>query len=101
MRLGTVWGQRQRLLRGGLGGTDLCGAVVGGVGHVDFPHVGVGEANQRPDIVLIEPQCRLEKTPGSPRRLERLFLVPGGTTEKGVIDRVETARTLARRAAAL
>src|SRR5215469_9388569 len=101
MRLGTVRGQCQRPLRSCLGSADLCRAVVGRVRHVDFPHVGVGEANQRTDIVLVEPQRRLEKTAGLPRRLERQITVPGGPAEKGVIDRVETIGTLTRRTAAL
>src|SRR5215472_7667442 len=100
MRLGAVRGQRQRLLRGCLSSVDLGVAVVRRVRHVDFPHVGVGEADQRPDIVLVEPQRRLEKTAGSPCRVERQIPVPGGPAEKGVIDRVETAGTLTRRAAA-
>jgi hypothetical protein len=71
MRLGAVRGQRQRLLRSRLGSAYLCEPVVGCVRHVDFPHVGVREANQRADIVLVELQRRLEKTAGPPCRLER------------------------------
>jgi hypothetical protein len=100
MRLGAVRGQHQRLLCSCLGSAYLCEPVVGRVRHVDFPHVGVGEANQCVDVVLVELQRRLEKTAGTPCRLERQITVPGSPPEKGVIDRVETVGTLTRRTAA-
>src|SRR6516165_12388130 len=101
MHLGAVRSQRQRLLRSCPGSLDLCVAVIRRVRHVAFPRVGVGEADQRLDIVIVEPQRGLEKAAGSPGRLERQIPIPGGSAEKGVIDRVETAGTLARRSAAL
>jgi hypothetical protein len=62
--------------------------------------MGIGEADQRFDIVFVELQCRLEKTARPPRRLERQIMVPGGPAKKGVIDRVKTVRALTRRTTA-
>jgi hypothetical protein len=100
VRVGAVGGQRQRLRRRCLGRADLPGAV-GGCVHVDFRHMGIGEPQQRADVVLVEAERGLKKMTGLPRRLERQMSVPSGPSVKGVIDGVETVRMLARRPPAL
>ena len=49
--IGAVRRKFQRPYRRSLGCADLASAVIRGV-HVDFPQMGIGEAQERADIVV-------------------------------------------------
>src|SRR4029077_11800028 len=100
MYVGYIRGNRQRFGRCGLGRTDLRLAVVRHI-HVDFPHMGIGEAQKRADVVLVEPERSLKEATSLPRRLERQGLVPGRPAVEGVIKGIEAFGMLERCAPAL
>src|ERR1700726_4455265 len=63
--------------------------------------MGVREAQQGADVVLVEAERGFEKTAGLPRCLERAMSVPGSPALKSAIDGVEAVGMFARRPAAL
>ena len=64
-------------------------------------HMGIGEAQKRADVVLVEPERRLEEATSLPRRLERQGLVPCRPAVEGVIKGIEAFGMLERCAPAL
>ena len=63
--------------------------------------MGICEAQERVDVVLVEAERGFEKTACLPRRLQRPMSVPGSPPVKSVIDGVESVGMLASRPAAL
>jgi hypothetical protein len=93
--IGSVGVHLQRLGRRGLGRTDLRITVLRHI-HVDFPHMGIGEAQKGADVVRVEPERRFEEVASLPSRFERKGLVPCGPTVEGVIEGIEAVGMLAR-----
>ena len=51
--------------------------------------MGIGDAQQRTDVVLVEPERGLEEATSLPGRFERQGLVPFGPAVEGVIKGIE------------
>jgi hypothetical protein len=95
MYIGDIRVHRQRFGRRCLGRADLR-LGVGRHIHVDFPHMGIGETQKRADVVLVEPERRLEEAASLPSRLKRQGLFSGGPAVEGVIEGIEAVGMLGR-----